>query len=450
MEVDRRNTLPTFEIPRRRDRVWRWLGLVAGGVLALILALTLLQCGLRKPESPTWDSTVRVPITVDHLDIANILLRLDNGDQFVDDQGNIGLFLADTLDTVSLGADLALPALFASVPEPLGSIELEAPPGESARANLGDYYAGGAGSIPPFDVVDIDTLGPFTQYTWIVASQGEAWVRIENQFGLDFDSVTVWLNDLVLGPVGTYDFPGGIAAGQIDSLPLSISGKRLHNTFQYQLYAHTPGGTLLSLSNRYLDVSFDFSDTLTVDSGLLEVPQVVKSRSEPIGFAGTGDIIAVRSADLRSGTLELTVENRTNLVAGIAVSIPSFSLNGTTLVRNLALQAWDTANVQIDLAGYTWVPEGPDAPQYFVVNAIATTVPSAPNHVLIMPSDSVAVTARLSNVAGQSITGVLAPKQITLPTFQRAVNVPSELSAFHPAEGPVPHTDTGRWHRNVW
>ena len=34
------------------------------------------------------------------------------------------------------------------------------------------------------DVIDIDTLGPFTQFTWIVASEGEAWVRIENQFGL--------------------------------------------------------------------------------------------------------------------------------------------------------------------------------------------------------------------------------------------------------------------------
>jgi hypothetical protein len=437
MEIERRNTQPAFEVPRWRDRIWRWLGLVAGGIVALIIAMTLLQCSLKKPESPTWDSTVRVPITSDHLDIANILLRLDNGDQFVDDQGNIGLFLVDTLDTVSLGANLAVPALFASVPEPLGKIKVVAPPGESVRANLSDFYAGGSGPTPPLDVFDIDTLGPFTQFTWIVASGGEAWLKVENQLGLDFDSVTVWVDDLVLGPLGTFDFPGGIAAGQKDSLPLGISGRRLYNTFQYQLYAHAPAATLLSTSNRYLDVSFDFSDTLTVDSGLLEVPQVVKSRSEIVGFAGTSDVIAIRSADLASGTLELTVENRTNLVAGVTVAVPSFTLNGTPLSRNLALQAWDTAYALIDLAGYTWVPEEPNAPQYFVVNAVAATVPSAPNHVLILPSDSVAVTARLNNVAGQSMTGVLAPKQITLPTFQQTLDIPSELNAFHPAEATL-------------
>ena len=167
----------TYEIPRWRDKIWRWLGLVAGGAVALVIALSLLQCSLKKPEAPTWDTTLRIPVTADRLDIANILLRLDNGDRFVDDLGNVGLFIADTLDTVTTGASLALPSQWVQVPEALGQVSVGAPPGDTVRSDLVEYYGGPPGTIPPFDVFDVDTLGPFPQYTWMAPDAGEAWIR---------------------------------------------------------------------------------------------------------------------------------------------------------------------------------------------------------------------------------------------------------------------------------
>lgn len=415
-------------------RLWRWLALLAGGVIALLVALSLLQCSLKKPEAPSWDATLRLPVASDRLSIANLLLRLENGDQFVDEAGNVGLFFADTLDTVVLAPDLSIPAQFVSLPQELGRVTVASPPGDVESALLSDYYAGPAGSIPAFDVFDIDTLGPLPGYTWIAPGSGEGWLKVDNQTGLPFDSVTLWLSDLALGPLGTFDFPGGVAAGTSDSLPLGIAGRRFYNRFGYQLFAHTPGGTLLSLSNRYLDVSIGFTDSLALDSGLLEVPQVVRAESDIIGFSGNGEVLAVTSALLSAGQMALTVQNGTNLMAGVTVAVPSFTLGGVPLSRNLAVQAHDTVVVIVNLTGYLWVPEEPRSPQYFVVNAVAATVPTAPQQVRIDRTDSVGVSAGLSGLQAQRVTGILAPKQVPLPSFQQNLSIPSELSAFHPAE----------------
>jgi hypothetical protein len=433
--IDKKKPRQEDTSPSLSMRCARWAGLVGSGVLALVIALSLLQCSLKKPEAPSWNSTLRIPLAADHLDAANLLTRFDDGDQFVDESGNLGLFLADTLDTVALNANLMLPEQSVALPQALGQVRVVAPPGDAGRSDLSGFATGGA--VPPFEVFDIDTLGPISEYTWITIAGGEAYIRVTNASGLDFDSVTVWLTDLIGGPVGTYDFAGGISAGQADSLSLGITGRQLYNQFQYQLYAHTPGDTAWAASNPYLDVAFSFSDTLVLDSGLLEVPSVIRSESDIIAFSGNEDLIAIRSADLTDGQLELVIENHTGLVAGVTWAVPSFTLGGTPLSRNIAIQARDTTRVTVPLAGYHWVPEEPGVPQYFVVNAVATTVASAPAHVLVRPSDTVAISARLTGLEAQRVTGVLAPQQITLPTYRENLSIPSELSAFHPAEATL-------------
>jgi hypothetical protein len=421
----------------RQGKLLRIVALIGGGILALIIALSLLQCSIKKPEAPTWNSSLKIPLAADRFTAANLLLRLDDGDQFVDDNGNIGLFFVDTLDTVTLDADLALPPQSTSIPQALGQVKVGAPVVNAVRVDMSDYYSGPAGSIPPFDVVDVDSLDPIDSYTWMAPTYGSAYLKVENQFGLDFDSVTVAVTDLAVGPLGTFNFPGGIAAGATDSQEMSIVGVQLHNHFQYDLYAHTTGGTLLSLSNRYLNVSVGFSDTLVIDSALMEVPSVVRGQSEVIPFSGNSDVVSVNAADLAAGQLEVQIENRTGLAAGVTFTAPSFTLAGVLLSRNVAIIANDTQVVTVDLTGYHWVPEALTPPQYFVVNAVAATVASAPAHVLVHAQDSIVVTATLNNFDAQSLSGVFAPQQIALVPYVQNISVPSEFTSFHLASATL-------------
>lgn len=424
---------PGYESSGFSDKIGRILALAAGGAFALLVALSLLQCSLKKPEAPTWDTTLRIPVTSDRLSIANLLLRFPEGDEWVSESGQIGLYWSDTLDTVSLSPDLALPPQSAGLQQALGRVNVDSPDPDSVRTPLSDYYTGPAGTVPPVSISDTDTLA-LTGYTWIAPGAGEAWIRVENQIGLDFDSVTVWLTDLALGPVGTFDFAGGLPAGLTDSLPLGLAGRKFYNRFEYQLYAHTPGGTLLTLSNRYLDLSIGFSDSLALDSGLLEVPEVVRSESEALNFSGNADVVSLRTAQLSAGQLDLAISNQTNLAAAVAVTVPAFTLSGTALVRYVAVAARSTVNASVNLAGYQFDPEGQQTPQFFNVQAVATTVPTAPAQVRIDRRDSVAVSAQISGLVASRLSGVLAPKLVALPPIQRDVNVPSEWSAFHAAE----------------
>jgi len=296
---------------------------------------------------------------------------------------------------------------------------------------MADYYAGPAGSIPPFDVNDTDTLGPLTSYTWLVPEYGAAYIKVVNQFGLDFDSVTVTVTDLVAGPLAAISFAGGIPAGASDSQAVGIVGRQLFNTFEYQLYAHCAGGTLLTLANTYLDVAIVFSDTVVVDSALMEVPSVVRTQDENLAFTGNADLVSVQAADIASGQLSVQIENRTALAASVIFSAPSFTQGGVPLSRNIAIAAHDTTVFVIDLSNHRWVPEQANPPQYFSVHAEATTVPSAPAHVLVRSEDSIIVTAQLDNLQAGSVTGVLAPQRLTLPTYQQAIATPPELASFH-------------------
>lgn len=427
----------SFDLPDRKAKYMRWAALTAGGLVALIVALTLLQCGIKKPESPSWTSTLRLPLAADHFDIANLLGRLDGGDQLIDENGNIGLFLVDTLDTVTLGADLLIPSQSIVVAQDVGQIKVAAIAGGTVRSDRLDFFGSSPSVFPAFDIIDIDSLGPLPAYTWIAPYSGNAYVVIENQFGLDFDSVSITLTDLTNGPLGVFNFPGGISAGATDSQSISLGGTMLSNHFQYQLYAHTPGGTPLAVSNPYIEVSFAFSDTVVIDSGLLEVPSVTKVQSQIVAFNGNADILAIRSAEMSAGSLSIGIENKTALTTGVTFSVPSLTLGGVALSRNVAMLPWSTTNLNVDLSGYTWVPEEPNAPQYFAINAVASTVPSAPAHVLISLYDSVIVSAQLTGLQAQQITGVLAPQQVTLPTFQETITVPSELTALHPADASL-------------
>jgi len=56
---------------------------------------------------------------------------------------------------------------------------------------------------------------------------------------------------------------------------------------------------------------------------------------------------------------------------------------------------------------------------------------------MVRELDSVIVSAQLTGLQAQQITGVLAPQQVTLPSFQETISVPSEFSAFHPADATL-------------
>lgn len=426
-------TRPDFESPRFSDRFVRVLALVAGGVIALVVLLSLLQCSLKTPEAPSWDSTLRIPVTSDHLSIANLLLRFPDGDDWVSESGQIGLFWSDTLDTVRLSPDLALPTQTTALHEVLGRVSVAAPAPDSVRTPLSDYYSGSAGNIPPVSFSDVDTL-VMSGYTWIAPGSGEAWLRVENQVGLPFDSVTIGLTDLDQGSLGTFNFAGGLTAGAHDSLPLGLAGRKFSNRIQYQLNAHTPGGTLLALANRYLELSVGFSDSLALDSGLLEVPQVTRSQSQALGFSGNGDVVSLRTAELSAGHLNLTVTNRTGLASAVTVTVPAFTLSGVPLTRNLALAPGATVNASVNLAGYDFDPEILVPPQSFDLHVVATTVPTSPAQVRIDRDDSVAVSAQVTGLVAARLSGVLAPMQRALPSAQTNVNAPGEWSAFHAAE----------------
>jgi len=417
--------------PVRHSRLWRFVGLVSAAAFALLIALTVMQCSIKKPEAPSWNSTLRIPLAADRLDVANLLLRLDNGDELVDESGNIGLFYSDVLDTVDLGADLLLPLQSQVIPQAMGQVNIGTIPGVAVTADMAKFYAGPAGSIPPFDVNDTATLGPVTSYTWIAPAYGLAYIKVTNQFGLDFDSVTLAVTDLVAGPLGSFNFAGGIPTGATDSQTVSIVGRQLFNTFEYQLYAHCIGGTLLTLANSYLNVAFAFSDTVVIDSALMEVPSVVRTQNEDLGFTGNADLVSVQNAAIASGQLTVTIENRTGLAAAVTFSAPSFTQGAVPLARNVAVPAHDTTFLAIDLSNYLWVPEEANPPQHFTVTAVATTVPSAPAHVLVRRDDSLVVSAQLDNVQAGTVTGVLAPQRLALPAFQQTITTPSELASFH-------------------
>ena len=399
---------------------------LALSLVVMILALTFMQCTVKKPESPTWDTQLTIPLINRTYSMSEIIDKMDQDGITMDADSAIIFSVTEDIDTVTLDADnLATGDMTYQAVQQLGLIDIPAP--AMAPVVLPIMMIGGLatylpGNIPATSFNIATSIGTISEFSSAGITNGQVWVIVANDLGFEItaDSVELW-DDTYNRSIGKQSFSNPIDDGSIDSVLYDLSGRTISDNIEARITANTPGGTVLSTSGKEMTISTRFDGDLTVGSATAEIPALNRSFSDAVTL---GETDAIYRATLTSGSLQLDIGNQTNLTADIDITFLDLVNGGTPLNIQRTVDPIGSRSVSVDLTGYELTPIDSTLPQDIRVDVVVTVAGTAPQHVTISQTDQFMVDVSLSNLSFGTVTGVFSAVSTTLDPAQHEIDVP--------------------------
>lgn len=398
------------------------------GIFIAVVILTLIQCTVRSPEAPSWNTTFTVPMINRIYDMPELIDKIGAEELGIDSNNVVYMSFEETVDPVGLEpADFVISDVNHSFAQMVGPLNIDPPSMLPVTASLisitslATAMPGDSALVVPTDFSvfnDIPTITEFSQ-----ANIASATMRsiVDNGLGVDIDSVEVRIFDRVFGVDVVVDtFPNPIVAGQTDTLISTISDLLLSNRLRIDVFAFTPGGIVQQFSTRYIGTELVFDNPLVISNANAIVPQqdtLLFSQGIALNLASGESIV---SADVTSGQLSLDFVNATALGTEVQISFPALQNGGSPLVINQPLNANSQYNNNIDLTGYVLVPQSDSVPVQVSVNVLG----SGGQYVPVNETDSFVVDASLSGLSFDRITGAFPSKEIAFDAVEQALDVP--------------------------
>ncbi len=400
-------------------------------LIVMVLALTMMQCTVKKPESPTWNTQLIVPLINRTYSMSEIIEKMDQEGVRLDSDSGVIFTVTEEIDTIMLDsdelttADLAYQAL-----QQLGTIDIPAPVIAPVVLDI-DMIGGLAtylpGMVPATSFSIVNSLPVISSFTSVGVTSGQAYVGVANNLGFEItaDSVELW--DVTYNrSIGQQSFPSQIVSGGVDSILYDLSGQTISNTIEARITASTPGGLVLSTSGKNLTTTVRFDGALTAGAATAEIPALSRDLSQAVTL---GENDAVYRATLTSGSLQLAIANQTNLTADLDITLPDMVLTGTPLNIQRTLSPISSQSVAVDLTGYELTPIDSTVPQDVRIDVTASVAGTAPQQVTVSQSDQFMVDAGLSNLVFGTVTGVFSTVGTTLEPTQHEIDVPQGLDS---------------------
>jgi hypothetical protein len=401
-------------------------------LVVMILALTAMQCTVKKPESPTWETQFTVPLINRTYVMSEIIDKMDQDGIGMDVDSAITFSVSEDIDTVVLdAANLATGDLSYVAVQSLGLIDLPAPvltPVQLDLIDIGGLAAFLPGTIPATSFSLNSNLPAFTEFTTVGLETAGAWIKVSNNLGfaMTLDSVELWDANLNRS-IGRKSFPAPIPAGSTDSVHFDLSGQTISNTIEALIKASTPGATVLSTAGKNLITTFVFDGDLTVGAATAEIPAQSHNFSTPVTLA-EGD--AIYNATLTSGLLQIDIGNQTSMDATLDITFPDLVLGNTPVAFQRTVTAISNATITLDLAGYELRPADSTVPQDINIEVTANIPGSAPLHKTVNQNDQFIINASLSNLKFESVAGVFAAVTTSFEESQHDIEVPTGFDSI--------------------
>jgi hypothetical protein len=397
-----------------------------GIVFSFLMFLTLFQCSLKKPSSPTWETDLILPLINKTYDMVTIIEETDEPSLYVDSSGELCFSRVVDLDTTRIEELLTFPHSSYQVKEDLGVLKIESPEPRQTEFILTEVYQGDVGLVPPFSFALNKGLERISTFSSATIDQGKAFVSAENHLSLNLDSLKIDIIDYEsMRIVETVVFQEGLRDGEVDTQEIDLREKTLSNHISYSIQAHTPGGTILSLSEKYLILGFFFSDSIFISEALAQIPEIQIEKTENFKIP-TDDII--QRAVIKSGQVSLDIYNHTNLLSELRIEISEFSLEGIPLSINRSLLPGERVYEVIPLEHYIFQPA---SGRELNVDLHAITESTGTQQVWIFSSDSIVVQANLSQLTFSEVTEIPEPTLVKIDPIQKEIDLPQGFDAAH-------------------
>ncbi|MFH1701500.1 MAG: hypothetical protein ABIE07_13050 [Candidatus Zixiibacteriota bacterium] len=412
------------EKARLSRRMVYWISHLICAIVVIIAFLTLIQCTIKKPEAPSWRTNLVVPLANKTWIMSEIIEKIDQDNLTVDENGNPLFLYEKVLDTVIIDGSFSIADISETVAESLGIITLDPIAAVSFDINLTDQFPGlPAGTFPDTSFDINNTMPPLGDFTSATVESGFAVITIDNNFGLNLDTVIVTIyDDVYFSQVTSYSIPGGIPAGTSSVDSIDLAGRTISDQLSAQIHCHAQQQVSFSLSGKSLSSSVGMPEGLDVSSAIAQIPQISKSFSKSVEIDSEHQL---ETALLESGDLVLEIINNTNIPATLTISLPDIKNGSIPFQVSQPILAQQRDSVIYSLGGYTIEPLDQIMPQGLIVDVSADIASSGTQMVAVNASDDINVSASLQgfNIAG--VQGILAATSTDFDAIEQEIELPA-------------------------
>ena len=401
------------------------------GIAVILIFLTLVQCSVKKPESPEWTTTFVVPVVNRTYDMVEIVSRIDQDEILIDSSGDVAFSISKDLDTIGLGdSDFSVPDLSYYTSEVLGQIQIEQPNDVLSIISL-ESLTEGFPRLSGFDTVivpantqlEADANRQLEQFEWADITTGSVKMVVTNELGLTLYDVVIRVIDSTNGRTIDYDSLGvPLAHGDTDSAMFLLDGESISNNLSFSIVGNTdPDNTVyIPLAGSQITTEATFPDPIVVTAAMAQVPAL-----DDLEFSQTVDLDldaseTIDTARLEAGMLNLVITNKTRLVNNFTITVPNLLLDDVPLTISRQVAGMETAFVNNDVSGYDLIPEN-DAVNIDVVMGIPG---SGGATILIRETDSASIDAGLTGLSFSSVTGMFAGTSAEFDDIHEDLDVP--------------------------
>ncbi len=428
--------------PIRRERPGRSIRLY--GILLLLLvipaALSLLGgCEINKPEMPTFDTSLTIPLGVERIDILEVI----EDEDFLEiaDDGGLSFFIDGDPDTMGFDFELSADIGAQTIEQGLGNFELAALDPMSYAFELGDIWAPATGAnnlvsiVPGFpinvssgsqDIPDVDSA---------TLTSGSVSVTLSNDLPVPVgaasgpDQIIMTLEDPGNGAVfATFVFPE-IASGASSTQTVDLAGVTLPGDVRVSLAGGSPGSSAQP-------VTVNGTDSINIDAQFNDL--VVSSASAVIGaqtFQTSFETelpadFELEHAIISSGLVGLNITNDMPLPAQAILTWNDLhNLQGNALSVTFDLAAGQSESRDIDFSGYILSATG--APLLALEAIVDINTPGSSGATVTMNSTS-GLTADLvgGTISFSSVTGLVPAYSVPIDPIIEEIDLPDEMDGL--------------------
>ena len=402
------------------------------GLVVVVVFLTLTQCTVKKPESPTWNTTFVVPVINRTYGMQELIDKVDQSEILIDSSGGVAFSVTRDLDTVRLAqSDLSTDNLAYNFSQSIGKVNIQPPsvPSSSVSLNLltaglATDAGGGMVTVPPDTAFTANNDVALNSFNWANVDTGGVRITVTNNLGFDINQAVVRLinTENISSPdtLATQAFVNPILNNTTQNVTLPLNGKRVSSSLRVSVYCHTNNGGTVDPNGKNIVTDVGFPGGVVVTSADAEIPALADILfSQYIGLnLSTGE--RIDSAALASGVISLAVTNNTALDATVDITIPNLSSGGTQYLATRTVPSHQTVNFSDDISGYTMSPTNDSVN----ITAVASVPGSNGAFVVVDQADDFAVNAQIGSLTFASVSGVFNNNTADFTGISEGLDVP--------------------------
>jgi len=415
----------------KRGRVFLKTGLPVSFLLFLQL---LVGCSVKKPESPTWDINVILPL----INKTYKMPKIAGDEDYLSIIGDILFFsLRDTLSGFTVDDNLTIDPTAKGYQKELGPVRISGAQADTVNIKLTEVnpslgqFQDSSVSIGPFTFPPLEKKTRFITFDYVTVDSGYLSIKLINHLPFPLEDMVISIDDSISGTrVGELSFAGIIGPEEevIDSLDLT--DKTIHPIQILQISGRTPGTNGGSV---YIDTLTQMIDlvastsTLKVSEALAQIPSQTITKNDSIEVESDN---LIQEAVIKEGNIHFYLYNELNLSGQATLTLLDFSREGSPFSYSQHIPPKGSISDDIPLDGYTFAPPSSTSPQFIRFRVEVKTEDTGDNKVYVSSSQEINGDVESNQIVLSRFAGVLEPTRIRTEPEELLIDLPQGLKAI--------------------